>query len=359
MKNITVRINRWIRIHKLTFGLLGILFLTALFTVPKRLKEATKSPEQKYETTIVERRNLTRTVAASGKVAASQQVDLKFAVSGKLVWVGVQAGDYVTKGQAIAALDRRELEKKLKKELNDYLNERWDFEQDYDNYDASGQNLDQVTLDTSIKRLLEQAQFDLDNAVLDVEIATLAKELATLTTPIAGIVTALDTPYAGIHITPATAVFSVANPAQMEFTADVDEADIGYIRLGQKVAITLDAFANESFSANLDRIGFAAVTTRGGGTAFPVRIFLPENSAERFRVGMNGDAEIIIDTRENVLTIPSAAITSKNGNRYVRVISDREVVEKPVTTGLENDTDTEIIDGLTEGDIVIIDELTK
>src|SRR4030066_1972411 len=83
-------------------------------------KKVTAKPEQKYETAKVQKEDLTDTVSASGTIGAENQVDLKFQTSGLLTWVGVKEGDSVKKWQALASLDKRELEKTLQKYLLDF-----------------------------------------------------------------------------------------------------------------------------------------------------------------------------------------------------------------------------------------------
>ena len=89
-------------------------------------------------------------------------------------------------------LDTRELQKKLQKALKDYMKERWDFEQERENYGITTDNLDSYTLSNEVRRILEKNQFDLDKAVLDVELKDIALKYATLISPISGIVTHID-----------------------------------------------------------------------------------------------------------------------------------------------------------------------
>ncbi|PIU33022.1 hypothetical protein COT04_02275, partial [Candidatus Shapirobacteria bacterium CG07_land_8_20_14_0_80_39_12] len=214
-----MKIVSFIKRHKVLTAIILAIFIIAVGW--PTTKKVTAKPEQNYETAKVQKEDLTDTVSASGTVQAENQVDLKFQTSGLLTWVGVKEGDQVKKWQAIASLDKRELEKNLLKTLRDYNKKRWDFEEiNRVTYK------DQIVTDT-LKRILEKNQFDLDKAVADVEIKDLAIKLATISSPIEGIVTHIDTPVAGINITPATAVFSIANPDKMKFVANVDEADIG------------------------------------------------------------------------------------------------------------------------------------
>lgn len=362
-KFIQARLNKifnFVKAHKIALVVgLVILVIAFIFLLPK-IKASLAGPQAQYETTKTKKQDLTQTVSASGEIEAEKQVSLKFQTSGLLTWVGVKEGDPVKRGQAVASLDKRELEKDLKKKLLAYMNERWDFEQAQDDYTIQGRKIEIVpNLTDAEKRILEQAQFDLDTTVLDVEIKDLAKKLATITTPIDGIVTNIDSPVAGVNITPATATFTIANPSGMKFAANVDESDIGQVRLGQKVTIALDAYLEEEFEGTIGKIAFAAITASGGGTAFPVDILLPENIDQRFKVGMNGDVEIIIAQEEDVLAIPAEALMEKKGQNYVRVIEGKKIKEVEVETGIETDTKTQIIQGLTEGDLIITGEKKK
>ena len=230
----------------------------------------------------------TEPLVLPGKIKAERKVDLKFATSGKLVWVGVKVGDRVKKGQVIASLDRRELEKDFKKAMNNYLTERWDFEQTQDNYRPTKEKR---LITDAIKRILEKAQFDLNNAVLDVEIARLALEYATLTSPIDGIVIRVDQPIAGVNITPAKAIFSIADPNSLYFEAEADEEEVVQIREGMKGKITLDAYPNRELASQIRLIEFAPISTKGV-VSYAVHCSLPDKLGLDLRLEMNGEIEI-------------------------------------------------------------------
>ena len=105
----------------LTFFVIdGYILYRNFFLIPRSKKEDSVS---------VKRGDLKQELTISGTVDAEEKVTLRFKTSGRLSWVGVKEGDYVKKYQAIASLDQRELKKTLQKELNDYMNERWDFDQ--------------------------------------------------------------------------------------------------------------------------------------------------------------------------------------------------------------------------------------
>ena len=76
---------------------------------------------------------------------------------------------------------------------------------------------------------------------------------------------------------------------------------------------------------------------------------------DEFKIGMTGDAEIITGERKNVILAPARAVIQAEGNgEIVRVLEDGNVLEKTVETGMEGDTDIEIVSGLTENETVIV-----
>lgn len=224
----------------------------------------------------------------SGQVKANRQITLRFPSAGLLNWVGVKEGDQVEKGQVLKTLDKRELEKTLKKEMNDYLNERWDFEQTHDDYE---EEKNQHLITDEIKRILEKAKFDLNNAVLDYEIKNLALEYATLISPIDGIVTHIDQPIAGVYITPATAEITIVDPSSVYFELKANEQEITKLKENMVGKIVLNAYPNKEFDTLISKISFAPKSTKGS-PVYTAHCSLPTNKDFHFRLGMTGEIEI-------------------------------------------------------------------
>lgn len=340
---------------KVIFVIILGLALVGALVVPK-IKSGKKEP---VATTKVKRKTIQKVISASGKIKSKKEVELKFQTSGKLAWVGVKEGDFVKEWQAIAGLDKRELGKQLEKSLRDYTKERWDFEQERKDYNVNTDDLSNYTLTNEARRILEKNQFDLEKAVLDVELKDIALKFAALITPISGIVTRVDTPVAGINITPANAVFVVADPNEVVFEANIDEVDISQIKEGQKVVLSLDAYPEEEIESKVEKISFTATTTRSGGTAFPVKMTLPENQGLKFKLGMNGDAEILLQEKENVLVVPSETIMKKGKKYYVFIVRNGAASQQEVKIGLETETETEILEGVSEKEEVVTKDLSK
>lgn len=288
-------------------------------------------------------------ISASGKIQSDSVATLKFQTSGLLTYVGVKKGDIVEKGQLIASLDERELQKNLKKQLNDYMTSRWTLDEDK-----------QVTykdraLSDTIKRLIDKDQFSLENDILDVELADIALKFAHIYSPINGIVTDIDAPSPGVNVTAATATFTVIDYNDIYFKIDVDEADIGRIEMGQPVDIRLDAYPTETFFGAISSIDFTSSVTSGGSTAFPIKVKFPDNSYLKFKIGMNGDSEIKINEIKNTRVLPTEFIFENKKGKFVYVEDKNNTLKKrEITTGLENETTIEILSGLKKGETVFL-----
>jgi len=326
-----------------------VLFILILLGGVFWRRQAAQKADSALVTAVVEKKDFVKTISSSGKTKADRSVNLTFQTSGKLAWVGVKEGDTVYAYQGIAGLDAREVQKTLEKTLLDYSKQRNDFEQLWRvTYD--GKTVHDTVTDT-VKRILEKNQWDLEKAVLDVELRSLAVEYATLVTPIGGIVTHIDTPIAGVNIMPTTAVFSVVDPTSLVFEATVDETDVGSLSLGQKATITLDAFPDSSFSGVISYISYTSVLSSGGATVFPVKISF--DTGGNIRIGLNGDVSIETDRSEGALTIPTEALREENDEIFVYKKTDGKYAKTKIVTGLKNEDDIIVTEGLAEGDAVV------
>jgi RND family efflux transporter MFP subunit len=310
-----------------------------------------------YQTAVVEEKNIKQTLSVSGEIEAEEQANLRFQTSGRLAWVGVEEGDQVDKWQALASLDKRQLEKQLKQELLDYMNTRWDVEQNRDDYDVDSNDFSQYLLSDAAKRILEQDQFSLDRTVLDVEIKDIALEYSTLVSPINGIVTRIEAPHPGMNITPANSEIIVANPEKLRIAAEVDEIDIGKVHEGQQATIFFDAYPDQEIKSQVEEIKFTPISTRGGGTAYIVILKLPnKNPDQKYKLGMNADIDLLINQKKNALVVPFEALSQKDEKTVVEVLENGRPQTKTVETGIETDFEVEINKGLEKGQQVIIQQ---
>ena len=293
----------------------------------------------------VTRETVSQSISITGNIQSDNTVNLSFKVPGKLVYLGVKKGDFVYAYQTLGVLDQVTTQKNLEIELIDYSKQRLTFDQTKEN--NQGRTIEGA-LNESMRRILQNNQYDLDKSVKSVELTDLVKQESVLTTPISGIITRTDVKTAGVNITTAT-TFTVTDLNSLNFEMDVDEADIGKVKNGQIVKVILDSYPDETLELTVDSIDFVSHTTSTGGDA---KIPLPSDySNYKYRVGINGNAEIITNEKDNVLSVPISAI--ENDKVYVKTKS--EYSQKKVKLGLQTDTRAEITEGLTENDVVVSD----
>ncbi len=306
------------------------------------------APPKPIPTQKVVKADLVQSISITGTVDAEKSADLSFLVGGKLAWLGVKKGDYVEAYQTIAVLDQRSVQKTLEKTLLDYSLQRSTFDETLE--DNQNRTPEQA-LNNDMKRILERNQWNLEKAVNSVELQDLVKQQSVLTSPISGIVTRADVSVAGLNISGST-IFTVTDPSTLRFTMEVDEADIAKIKEGQKVEVNLDPYPDKKIGLSIDSIDFVTHSTSTGGNAYDVNAIFSENSDYQYRVGMNGNAEIIIARKDNVLIIPLSSIVD---NDKVIVKTKKGFEKRAIKIGLENDVSAQVLSGLEENDEVALE----
>jgi len=184
-----------------------------------------------------------------------------------------------------------------------------------------------------------------------------------ITAPFSGIVTQK---YAteGAFVAPTTSASSTASATStsiiaiakgLEILATVPEVDVGRIKAGQSVEIVADAFPDKVFKGRVQRVAPEAVKEQNV-TSFQVRVTLLTGQQE-LRSGMNVDLTFLGEQLSNALVVPTVAIiTQKDGKRGVMVPdADNKPMFKLVTTGSDFQNQTQILEGLRQGERVFID----
>ena len=167
--------------------------------------------------------------------------------------------------------------------------------------------------------------------------------------------TSVNPGYPGSNVTYTSAVYSIVNPETFYFSTEVGETEISKIKVGQKVTLYLDAYPNEKFESSVENIGISSVVTSTGGTAYKVKISLPKKDGVDFRLGMNGNAEIVANTYSNVISVTSDAVVEEDSGNWVWLVNGGGKVKKiKVVLGVASVDKNEIKEGVKEGDVVIV-----
>lgn len=196
------------------------------------------------------------------------------------------------------------------------------------------------------------AQANLEKAKATLAVAQQNLADASLRAPFTGTIAAKDKQI-GELVTTSDQVYYLLGKGGLEVIANIPEIDIAHIMVGMKAQITLDAYGKDTvFEAIVSEIDPAETFVDGVAT-YKVKFELAQQS-QTLRSGMTANISILTDSRENVLIVPVRAITTKNGNKIVTVLSGENPSEVVIKTGLRgNDGSVEVVEGLNEGDLIV------
>jgi RND family efflux transporter MFP subunit len=173
-----------------------------------------------------------------------------------------------------------------------------------------------------------------------------------LTAPFDGTVTTHGTVEKGAGVTAGLAVFTVVDPARMEFEAAVNETDIADVAKAQPATVSLDAFG-DGFTGAVTRVQASPETTSTGSVAFPVRVSLEAGDSRLFQ-GMSGSVDVQVESIPDALTVPIEAVLTNGSAKTVFIVgADDTVHARAVTVGASTDTSAQVLTGLSAGDRVV------
>jgi len=323
--------------------------------IPQQEKTEVSSKNNKSTDYSIKKNTIKETLTISGELDAEEKITLRFQSSGLISWIGAKKGDVVKKNQLIATLDQKEAKKTLEKYLNTYLDSRWDFEQAKDEYRQPAQNYWGLSWDqrNEIDRALQQAQFDLNNAVLDVELKNILLKYTNLTSPIDGIITKVAVPVAGVYATAVQSEFEVTNPDSLYFSLLPDQTEVTKLTSSMSAEIVFDSYPDEKIIGTVGNIAFIPKSGETN-TVYEVKISYPLNNDNhtKYRIGMTGDATFTILEKPDVLVVPLSFLKTEKDKKYVMKKTGNKKEKTYIDVGIESDQITEITGGLAEGDVI-------
>lgn len=172
--------------------------------------------------------------------------------------------------------------------------------------------------------------------------------------PFAGVIAKVNVKK-GDSVSAGTAVATLVTRQKIA-EVSLNEIDVAQIKAGQKVTLTFDAVPDLTITgqvAEVDAVG----TVSQGVVTYGVKIGF-DTQDDRVKPGMSVSAAIITDVKQNVVLVPNSAVKSNGNSQYVEILVNGAPQSKNVETGLSNDTMTEIVSGLKEGDQVVTQTIT-
>jgi HlyD family secretion protein len=381
-----------------------VLLLVGLLAVTGAFRGAKPIAPEKIVT--VERGDVARSVVARGKIEPLSRVSIKSKANGIIKALLADVGEPVKEGQVLAELDKEDLEAQVREAKASHDAEQANLQaavatedrarieavnpelgftrRDYERAQglfrdkiASQQQLDdaerayevsknrQQLLDAAVECAAAQTQqcrARVAAAKAAVDRAEENLSYATIRAPITGIVLQRlsevgDAVSSLLNLGSAASVIMVlGDTSSVYIKGNVDEADIGKTELNQCVRTKVEAYPEESFDGAVKRIAPSG-QDQGNVTTFEVRVTI-SNPKGKLRVGMTANAEIVLEERKSVLLTPeSALVYDKDKSTWAQLLASgtkqgwRKV---PVKLGISNGQRTQVIEGLKEGDKLVL-----
>ena len=195
----------------------------------------------------------------------------------------------------------------------------------------------------------------MDQAQIALEMARTESSKALLIAPFDGVVTAVNA-QAGQTTPINLPAVTLEDVSELQMVVDVDEVDVARIDQGQSVTILVDALPDETIAGRVMRIAPAA-NQLGGVVVFRVTIILDQTEA-LLRVGMSATASIAVEQLQDALLVPNWAIRidRDTGKTFVSLVRAGTVEETGVELGVRGEDESQVLAGLSEGDVVVAGE---
>lgn len=354
------------------------------------------------------RGDIAKSVVATGKIQPITKVELKSKASGIVEKLFVDINQHVHKGQVLAQLDQQEIlaqvaaqKAQLAASQANVVSFRANIAQDKVNAEAPDLPMYKATYERNLamsndgvvskqalddadrnyvaaknKRDASVAQISVDQAKLQQAEAQVQQAQAsldqlneqlsytTLVSPMDGVVLSRDVEIGDavssilVLGSTATLVMTLGDTTQVYVQGKVDEADIGSVYLGQPARIRVESFPNKTFNGKVTKIAPLGVE-KDNVTTFEVRVSI-DNPTGELKANMTANAEILVTEHKNTLTVPEQALVydnKKNASVFVPDPKQKDGQRKvPVKAGISNGSRTEILEGLKEGDTVVLQQ---
>ncbi|MBO4852902.1 MAG: efflux RND transporter periplasmic adaptor subunit [Schwartzia sp.] len=337
--------------------LVAIVGFRVIKNVMGRSEQASKSRQGTVVSVVVEhpkRQTVVPKIRFSGTLDPVWQADVAAKVDGRIERVLVAEGQAVAAGDDLVVLEQKDMSAAYVVAEGAYVDART--------------NLDKTTLDLQrYEKLLQDGavsqesvdnlRFAHENAAAKLEAARGALEAAqsklggtTVSTPRAGII---QKRYyqEGYYAKVGTALFNIADISTLLAKIDVPEGYIASVAPGRAVDFTIPSMAGDDKTARGTITRVAPVADSASRT-FEAEVSI-DNHDGRLKGGVYADAVITTKAKQNVLTVPFSAIVMRDDQRTVYVVEDDTAVRRVVTTGYIGDDLVEILDGISESDLVI------
>lgn len=336
------------------------------------------------DTVKAERGELTETVTATGTIESVTQVDVGTQVTGIIDKLYADFNSVVTKGQLIAEIEKTLLQSDLTSAEANVESARLTYEYNLTNYQRDKALHDKKLISdyefqTSTKDL-EVSKTAYDKAKADRVRAAKNLNYAEIYSPIDGIVISREVEVGQTVVSNMNVanLYTIADLDNMQVIGNVDEADIGQVKVGQAVTFSVDAYSDELFEGHVTQVRLNP-TTESNVVTYEVVVAAP-NPEHKLIPGLTANLTIYVMREKDVLLLPTKAftfeptanddkklpqpqgdasnLTLEKNQKCIWVVNGDRLIPTVVTTGVTNGIKTEVITGIADGAEVAVDYST-
>jgi HlyD family secretion protein len=319
-------------------------------------------------TATVELRDINFSVNAAGEIAPAEQVSVRPEINGLIEKLPVDVGDHVKKDALLFKLDDKLLQQQRASNLTDIEKSKLGLEKAERDYKRAQQLLAEKLISQELyddtktsfdlaKNALERTQRDL--ALTDEQLTkTVVRapfDCTILTRPVS-----MGQAVSGSGgFNSGTEVLTIADLNSMIINAQVNQADVPRLKAGETVEVAVEAVAGLIVTGVVERV-YPQATIKNNIKGYPARILLKQVDA-RIRPGMTANVKIPVASAENVAAVPLAAVFTEKASesgpmeRFVYVQQGDTFEKRNVKVGVSDYANAEILEGLTEGDVVSLE----
>ncbi|MNF32670.1 Multidrug resistance protein MexA precursor [compost metagenome] len=328
--------------------ILGALGLIA-FTLNKNKTEnkaktdivAEKNASVSVKTAPVKTEEVSLDFLANGNFEPIQELTFSAEKSGKVISVLVKEGDYVNVGQTLVIVRSDVINVNAQTAKATYDNAKSDYDRYQNAYNSGG-----VT-----KQQLDQAKLALTNATNNLKQANINVGDTKVKAPIKGFINKkYIEPGSILAGMPATAMFDIVNVSKLKLKVTVNESQVASLKLGNTINVTSSVFPDKTFAGKITFIAAKADESLN----FPVELEIQNNADNSLKAGMYGTANFGSKQKQQLKIVPRNAFVGSVSSNQVFVVENGIAKLKKVTSGRIIGEQVEIVDGLSDGDTVII-----
>ena len=355
-------------------------FIPTLMALSLTILAACNSkPAVSLDTAKAAKGEISETVTATGTIESASQVDVGTQVTGIIDKLYADYNTIVTKGQLIAEIEKTLLQSELTSAEANVESARLTYEYNLSNYNRDKALHDRQLISDyefqTTRKDLEVSRTAYDKAKADRVRAAKNLNYAEIYSPIDGIVISRDVEVGQTVVSNMNVanLYTIADLDNMQVIGNVDEADIGRVKVGQDVTFSVDAYPDELFSGQVTQVRLNP-TTESNVVTYEVVVAAP-NPDHKLIPGLTANLTIYVMRETDILLVPSKAfsftpasgdVDSKlpqpsadasslkfsDGQKCLWVVENNKLIPTAVTVGVTNDIKTQILSGLKEGAVV-------